>query len=386
MKTTASQRRPWWSGLCLVVLCVLLSTAADQAGSSLASPTSSFRQAEAGYSYIFPRDHGAHEEYQTEWWYYTGHLSTAAGRRFGYQLTFFRRALASEAARTNPSRWAIRQLYLAHFALSDLDRARFRFAEKISRAGIGKAGADAGRLRVWIDRWSVEAPTGTHEPHHLQASTTEFSIDLVVNPEKPPIVHGRRGISRKGDAPGQASHYYSLTRLGTTGTVTIGDQPLAVRGTSWMDHEFSSSDLGEDLTGWDWFSIQLGNQMELMLYQLRRKDGGFAPASSGTMVYPDGHTRHLSVSDFAVDVLDRWTSQTSGARYPSRWRVTVFPEELTVELVPRLAEQELMTERSTRVTYWEGAVGVTGTQQGASIEGQGYVELTGYAQSLKQRL
>ncbi|MFQ5990974.1 MAG: lipocalin-like domain-containing protein, partial [Nitrospiraceae bacterium] len=385
MNTTASQRRPWWSGPCLVILCLLPSSGAYETGNSFASPTSSFRQAEAGYSYIFPRDHGAHEEYQTEWWYYTGHLSTAAGRQFGYQLTFFRRALASEAARTNPSRWAIRQLYLAHFALSDLDRARFRFAEKISRAGIGKAGADAGRLRVWIDRWSAEALTGTHEPHHLEASTTEFSIDLVVNPEKPPIVHGRRGISRKGDAPGQASHYYSLTRLGTTGTVTIGDQPLAVRGTSWMDHEFSSSDLGEDLTGWDWFSIQLDNQMELMLYQLRREDGGFAPASSGTMVYPDGDTRHLSASDFAVDVLDRWTSQTSGARYPSRWRVTVFPEELTLELVPRLAEQELMTERSTRVTYWEGAVGVAGTQQGASIEGQGYVELTGYAQPLKQR-
>jgi predicted secreted hydrolase len=345
-----------------------------------------FRSAEPGYRYHFPRDHGAHDDFRTEWWYYTGHLTAENGRRFGYQVTFFRRGVEPDRVGANPSRWAIRQLYLAHVALSDLDRKQFRYAEKVSRAGLGKAGAEAGRLRVWIDRWSVGAAASPHEHHRLQAAAVEFSLDLVVTPEKPPVVHGERGVSRKGSAPPQASHYYSFPRLATAGTLTVNGERLSVQGISWMDHEFGSGDLGDDIAGWDWFSIQLSDKTELMLYRLRRSDGTVAPVSSGTAILPDGRTRHLSSTDIQVDVLDHWASRSSGGRYPSRWRVAVPALDLSLDLRPLLADQELATSRSTQVTYWEGAVEISGRLRGAPVSGQGYVELTGYAKPMRKRL
>ena len=347
---------------------------------------SGFRSAEPGYQYRFPRDHGTHDNFRTEWWYYTGHLTAENGRRFGYQVTFFRRGIEPERVGANPSRWAIRQLYLAHVALSDLDQKRFRYAEKVSRAGLGKAGAEAGRLRVWIDRWSIATSSSPHEHHRLAAATDEFSLDLTVTPEKPPVVHGARGVSRKGSAPPQASHYYSFSRLATAGTLTVGGERLSVQGTSWMDHEFGSGDLGDEIAGWDWFSVQLADRTELMLYRLRRFDGTVAPVSSGTAIFPDGRTRHLSLSEMQVDVLDRWTSPASGGQYPSRWRLAVPVLDLSLELRPLLSDQELTTSHSTQVTYWEGAIEATGRLRGEPIEGQGYVELTGYAKPMRKRL
>ncbi|MEW6542904.1 MAG: lipocalin-like domain-containing protein [Nitrospirota bacterium] len=345
-----------------------------------------FRPALAGYAYRFPADHGAHEEFRTEWWYYTGHLSSGDGRRFGFQLTFFRRGVEQESARASKSRWAIRHLYLAHLALSDHDRGRFRFAEKVSRAGLGKAGAESGRLHVWIDRWSAEARPGEPERHRLKAQTDGFAIDLVVAPEKPPVIHGEDSVSRKGRAPEQASHYYSLPRLATTGSLTVDGERLAVTGTSWMDHEFGSGDLAPDQVGWDWFSVQLDDRTELMLYRLRRTDGTVDPSSSGTLVFPDGRTRHLRNQEIRVESLDSWLSAASGARYPSRWRIAVPESNLSLELTPLLASQELITRRSTQVTYWEGAVRVTGRRDDKPVSGLGYVELTGYAERFKQRL
>lgn len=392
-----AHRSPWLSplrgplllGSCLAALLALVASAPaanPEAGSPGRASQPAFRPALAGYNYLFPRDHGSHDEFRTEWWYYTGHLSTASGRRFGYQLTFFRRGVDQASARSNPSRWAIRDLYLAHLALSDHDQARFRYAEKISRAGIGKAGAETGRLRVWIDRWSAEALPSVQDRQHLRASAEDFSLDLFVTPEKPPVIHGEGGVSRKGGALGQASHYYSLTRLATTGTVTVEGEPLAVSGTSWMDHEFGSGDLGPDQVGWDWFSIQLENRTELMFYRLRRADGATDQASSGTLVFPDGRSQHLLTSDVHIEALDHWTSGQSGARYPSRWHIEVPTAGLMLDLIPRLSNQELMTRRSTQVTYWEGAVEVTGKLREASIAGLGYVELTGYAERFRQKL
>jgi predicted secreted hydrolase len=348
--------------------------------------TAGFRSAEPGYRYQFPRDHGTHDDFRTEWWYYTGHLTAENGRRFGYQVTFFRRGVEPDRVGANPSRWAIRQLYLAHVALTDLDRKQFRYAEKASRAGLGKAGAEAGRLRVWVDRWSVEASASPHEHHRLQAAAGEFSLDLTVTPEKPPVVHGERGVSRKGSAPPQASHYYSFPRLATAGTLTVNGERLAMQGTSWMDHEFGSGDLGDDIAGWDWFSVQLSDNTELMLYRLRRSDGTVAPVSSGTAILPDGRTRHLSATDIQVDVLDHWVSRSSGGHYPSRWRMAVPALDLSLDLRPLLANQELTTTRSTQVTYWEGAVEVSGHLRGGPVSGQGYVELTGYAKPMRKRL
>ncbi len=345
-----------------------------------------FRSAEPGYQYRFPHDHGTHDDFRTEWWYYTGHLTAANGRRFGYQVTFFRRGIEPEKVGGNPSRWAIRQLYLAHVALSDLDQKRFHYAEKAGRAGLGRAGAEAGHLRVWIDRWSAEASASPHEHHRLLAATGEFTLDLTVTPEKMPVVHGKGGVSRKGSAPVQSSHYYSFSRLATAGTLTVGGERLSVQGTSWMDHEFGSGDLGDDLAGWDWFSVQLENRTELMLYRLRRSDGTVASVSSGTAILPDGRTQHLSATDIQVEALDRWTSKASGGQYPSRWRIAVPSLNLSLDVRPLLSDQELATSHTTQVTYWEGAVEVSGHLKDSPVSGQGYVELTGYAKPMKKRL
>jgi len=353
----------------------------------LAADTSQeFRIATEGYRYAFPRDHGAHDEFRTEWWYYTGQLTTKDGRPFGYQLTFFRRGMPRDQTKTLPSQWAVTQLYLAHFAVSDLSKGRFHFSEKISRAGLGKAGAARDRLHVWIDRWSAESPSAAPGTQTLQAADGDLAIQLTVSPRKPLVVHGTDGISHKGSARGQASHYYSFTRLATTGTLSIGAERFDVTGNSWMDHEFGSADLGKDLVGWDWFSLQLDDQRELMLYRLRRTDGSADPASSGTVIDRDGQGHHLSIGDFTLEPTSYWTSQASQARYPQRWRLTIPSQQLSLELVPLMAEQELSTTHSTQVTYWEGAIEATGSTQGRPARGQGYMELTGYAERIMQKL
>ena len=351
-----------------------------------ADTSQEFRLATVGYQYAFPRDHGAHEEFRTEWWYYTGQVTAIDGRPFGYQLTFFRRGMPHDQVRTLPSQWAVTQLYLAHFAVSDLSKGRFHYAEKISRAGLGKAGAARDRLHVWIDRWNAESPSAAPGVQTLHATEGDLALQLTVSPEKPLVVHGTGGISRKGATAGQASHYYSFTRLATTGTLSIGGERFDVTGSSWMDHEFGSADLDKDLVGWDWFSLQLDDQRELMLYRLRRADGSADPVSSGTIIDRNGLGHHLSIGDFTLEPTSYWTSQTSHARYPQRWRLTIPSQQLSLELVPLMAEQELSTTRSTQVTYWEGAIKTTGTAQGQPIHGQGYMELTGYAERITKTL
>lgn len=345
-----------------------------------------FRLATEGYRYEFPRDHGSHDGFRTEWWYYTGNLTTKHGRQFGYQLTFFRRGMPAEQIKTLPSKWSVTQLYLAHFAVSDLKNGRFHFVEKISRAGLSKAGAESNRLHVWIDRWHTESPQSTRDHQILSAAKGDLAIQLTVAPEKPLVIHGAGGISRKGAEPGQASHYYSFTRLATSGTIMIGSESFDVTGTSWMDHEFGSADLGKDLVGWDWFGLQLTDQTELMLYRLRRTDGSADPASSGTFIDRNGRGHHFSIDDFRLEPISFWTSPASKARYPQKWRLTIPLKQLSIDLVPRMAEQELTTSGSTQVTYWEGAIEATGTSQGRPLQGQGYMELTGYAERFSKKL
>ena len=364
----------------LLLSCSLLAVVPGLA----AETAEEFQVATAGYRYAFPRDHGTHEEFRTEWWYYTGQLTAKNGRPFGYQLTFFRRGMPRDHTKTLPSQWAATHLYLAHFAVSDLRKDRFHYAEKMSRAGLGKAGAVRDRLHVWIDRWSAESPATAPDTQILQAADGNLAIHLTVSPEKPLVVHGHDGISRKGSVA--ASHYYSFTRLATTGKLTIDNESFDVTGTSWMDHEFGSADLGKDMVGWDWFSLQLDDQRELMLYRLRRTDGSADPASSGTLIDRDGQGHHLSIGDFTLEPTSYWTSQTSHARYPQRWRLTIPSQHLSLELAPRMAEQELTTSRSTQVTYWEGAIEARGTAQGQPIKGQGYMELTGYVERIPNKL
>lgn len=384
--TSLTIRLPRWlkrialTGLCLIPVLAGAATAApgDPADTS-------FRLAQEGYRYEFPRDHGAHDAFRTEWWYYTGHLETAEGRRFGFEITFFRRAVAPDQVETRPSRWSVEQLYLAHLAITDVTGQRFHFRDRISRAGLGKAGADATRLHVWLDQWRAESPDQS-EQHRLDAKADGVALSLTLDPAKPLVVHGQRGISKKGAGAGQASHYYSFTNLTTAGTLTIGTETFRVTGTSWMDHEFGSADLGADLAGWDWFSIQLADKRELMIYRLRHADGSSDPASSGTLVLADGLTQHLSASDIQLTPLDTWTSPTSKAIYPSRWQVSIPSLGLALNLTPLLADQELRTTRSTQVTYWEGAVAVDGIEKGQPIKGQGYVEMTGYAKQVEKKL
>ena len=329
----------------------------------------------------FPEDHGSHPGYRTEWWYYTGNVEGPSLRKYGFQLTFFRTLLAPPGVEAswpeNPSAWRTSELFLAHAAVSDLGSRQFFHDEQVTRGAVGLAGVKQQRdqTAIFLGNWS--ATIG--QEHRLSAKTPSFSFDLACTPLKVPVLHGRQGYSLKGKNPESASCYYSFTRLETKGTISLGKESFSVQGTSWMDHEFSSAPLEEDLVGWDWFSVQLSDRTELMVYLLRHPDGSYSSASSGTFVKPDGESIHLTHEDFKVQILDRWTSKRSGATYPSRWRMRVFPLELELTIDPNLPDQELMTTRSTRVTYWEGSVSVSGRSRGEVVEGVGYVEMTGYA-------
>ncbi|HEX6176671.1 MAG TPA: lipocalin-like domain-containing protein [Candidatus Binatia bacterium] len=340
----------------------------------------SYRLALPGRTLSFPADHYSHPDFKTEWWYYTGHLQSESGRRFGYQVTFFRFGVRDRQASIQEKPPLFTELYMAHFALSNISGRDFLFRERINR-GIGdRAGAKTDRFFVWNEDWSVE---GDRDNHKISVNDRGTELRLELKSLKPPVLHGQNGYSQKGEGEGRASYYYSLTRMQAEGEIVAGGKREKVRGLSWMDHEFGSNQLGEDQLGWDWFSIQLENQSELMLYLMRRKDGSIDPYSHGTVVYTDGTTRHLALTDYRVDVRARWQSPKSGAEYPIKWRVIIPAEQIELELAPHFPEQELITNRSTRVTYWEGAVQVKGTLRTKPIAGSGYVEMTGYAGKVK---
>jgi len=324
----------------------------------------------------FPRDHASHPEYRVEWWYYTGNVS--AGRReFGYQLTFFRVGI-DPAWRASESAWAPHDVLFAHWALSDASGPRFRFHEQIARPALGMAGADTAAYRVWIDDWSA-ALAPDERTHRLHARAEDMALDLALVPEKPPVIHGADGLSHKSAVRGNASHYYSLSRLATTGWIRAGAESLNVSGESWMDHEFSTSQLDSSQVGWDWLSLQLDSNEELMLYQLRRRDGSIEPLSSGTWVASDGRGAFLPRSAFAIEPTGQWKSLASGAVYPHGWKVRVPSRGVDLTVTPLLDDQELRSRTMGGVIYWEGAVRIAGTRRGAPVSGKGYVELTGYA-------
>jgi predicted secreted hydrolase len=340
-----------------------------------------------GRKLIFPADHYSHPGFKTEWWYYTGHLATESGKRYGYQVTFFRFGVRDRQKESKEPP-LFTELYMAHFALSDIAAKKFIFRERINRGIAGKtdgrgygdkAGAAVDRYLVWNEDWKVE---GDQSNHRIQVNDRGTQLRLSLKSIKQPVLHGENGLSQKAAGEGRASYYYSLTRMQTEGDLIIDGKTEKVRGLSWMDHEFGSNQLGEDQVGWNWFSIQLDNNTELMLYLMRRKDGTVDPYSSGTLVDADGSTKHLKLADYRVEVLDRWKSPTSRANYPMKWKVTIPSESIELEINPEFPQQELITNRSTRVTYWEGAAKIRGTMRGKSTTGQGYVEMTGYAGKL----
>lgn len=274
----------------------------------------------------FPEDHASHSKYRTEWWYYTGNLKSSVGKRFGFQLTFFRRRIIPSASEnkwpTPASAWRTGQIYLAHAALSDLDGKHHFYAQDMGRGALGIAGEirDNDIIRIFLKKWSIRIGPNVH---HLKLISDPFSFELDLTPVKPPVFHGQKGYSRKGSMPESASCYYSLTRLETRGQVTLAEKTVAVSGLSWMDHEFSTAPLEPGLVGWDWFGLQLSDHTEIMIYLLRQKDGKFDPASSGTVVRSNGKTEHLSGHEIEVTVTDTWSSPNSKAEYPARWRLRI---------------------------------------------------------------
>jgi len=329
--------------------------------------------------FSFPDDHGPHPEFRTEWWYYTGNLETAAGRHVGFQLTFFRTALAPPdraASVDGASAWRASQLYLAHFAMTDTAGGRFHAASRLSREALGLSGARAQPFRVWLEDWSAESDVPGGFPVRLRAADGDVAIDLVLEIGKPLTLQGDRGWSAKGPEPGNASYYYSFTRMRARGTVRVGGESLDVSGLAWMDREWSTSALGRDLAGWDWLALQLDDGRDVMVYQLRGRDGAPDPHSAGTLIAADGSARRLAREDATLEVLDHWTSPASRVRYPSRWRLTIPTAGLSLEITPRLPAQELIV--GTR--YWEGAVRVQGMSGGRPVSGRGYVELVGYGE------
>ena len=335
-------------------------------------PDAGFARALSPRVFRFPEDHGPHPQFRTEWWYFTGNLQSSQGRRFGYQLTFFRMALAPHAP-ARLSRWGADQAYMAHFALTDVDGRRFSFSERFSRGALGLAGAGGNPLAVWLEDWTARETSASPWGMRLSAADGPVSIDLDLEALTPVVLNGERGLSRKGSGPGNASYYYSMPRLASRGSVTVGGKRFPVSGLSWLDREWSTSALSGDLAGWDWFALQLDDGRDLMFYRLRQQDGAAAPCSAGTLTAPDGSSRRLSREEVRLTVLDWWTSPASGTRYPARWRVGVPKEGIDLEVVPRLADQELLAS----FRYWEGAVAVKGV--GNSTQGgSGYLELTGY--------
>ncbi len=341
-----------------------------------------FQQALTVKDWDFPRDFGAHEAYQTEWWYYTGNLATDAGREFGFQLTFFRQALSPANQMTNASAeqqsdWRSNQIYSAHFTMSDIAEQQFYPTERFSRGTLGLAGAKALPYEVWLEDWSAsEIEPGKVR---LQAKTAEVSLDLIVEQSLPPVLQGDRGLSIKGKEPGNASYYYSLVQQPTAGSITIKDKSYAVAGLTWKDHEYSTSALSAGTVGWDWFSIQFDNGSALMLYLLRHEDGTLENTSAGTYISASGETKSLNSQDLQVEVLDHWKSPKNGALYPAKWQIAIPKLAMTLQAKPLMPNQELNVATAT---YWEGAVGFEGKQGETSVNGKGYVELTGYADRL----
>ncbi|MCG2787203.1 MAG: hypothetical protein L6461_19110 [Anaerolineae bacterium] len=341
-------------------------------------PVDGFAVADGSRSLIFPADFGAHPDFRTEWWYYTGNLSTPEGRPFGFELTVFRVSLVPPTVDLpDDSAWYSESLYFAHFALSDIAANEFHAYERYARPGPGLAGAQASPYRVWLEDWSIVETS--QDSYRLQAAQGGIAIELNLTDEMGVILHGENGYSRKGREVSNASYYYSQPRLRAEGTVRVQDETHQVSGLAWKDHEFSTGVLDKGQIGWDWFSLQFDDGSALMLFQLRESGGGTSDSSSGTFINAEGLAQSLQNEDFSITVLDQWRSPHTGGMYPSAWQIQINEPNCELNVQPWMADQEV---NFPAVTYWEGAVRFEGTCNGKSVNGNGYIELTGYAGNL----
>jgi predicted secreted hydrolase len=331
--------------------------------------------------FTFPEDFGAHEDFRTEWWYYTGNLQTAQGRHFGFELTIFRVSLIQPTTPLHTdSKWYNRSLYFAHFAVSDIADKKFSAFERYSRPGPGLAGAQADPFHVWLEDWNIRQDSAG--VYHLQAAQNGVILDLTLTDEMGVVFQGQNGYSRGGENGTNAAYYYSQPRLRAEGMVQVKGTQYPVSGLVWHDHEFSSGALDRSQIGWDWFSLQFENGPALMLFQLREHNGGISAASSGTFISASGKQQSIQKNGFDISVLDKWNSPHTRASYPSTWKIQLKQPNCSLEVHPWMADQEI---NFPEVTYWEGAVHFEGTCDNASVRGDGYVELTGYTGNLPLR-
>lgn len=354
-------------GICLVLLFAASGWAAD------------YQIALPGYHYQFPRDNFNHPDYQTEWWYYTGNLTSSTGRRFGFELTFFRQGISRTLG---SSAWVVHDLYMAHLALSDISGRRYYHAERINRAGPGIAGIDKTTGLIWNGNWQVHLGDPQQQ---LRGAVEDFGVQLEMTPAKPAVIQGQNGISQKGAGNGHASHYISLTRLLTSGSVVVNGTTYQVDGTSWMDHEFFTGSMAPNESGWDWVGLQFDDNTELMLYRMRHKDGSVDPYSSGSYVDAQGQSIFLSTKDFTMTSSgQRWTSPQTHGTYPLQWQISIPRLNLQLTITTPLASQELPGRIGP--SYWEGAVDIHGTHADRPLRGVGYLEMTGYGSGSTQGL
>jgi predicted secreted hydrolase len=370
------------AGLILLGFCAHAETPPGLPVAPAGPPPEPWQRAIGPWDWSFPRDHGAHPPFKTEWWYFTGNVRDAQGRRFGYQLTLFRQGIQFKTAQPHSS-WSVRDFYFGHFTISDIAANKFHVEERISRGALSDAGAAPGHMDVKLGSWTIQQQ-GDAEDYKLSAHSTDLDLNLEEKPATPLVLEGVGGLSRKDLGEGNASYYYSYPRLTTNGSLRIGDTTYTVEGESWFDHEFSTSSLGRDEVGWDWFCLQLDNHEEVMLYVLRMKSGAISPVSEGTWIAADGKPHRLPPGSFTIDKTATWRSAASGAVYPAGWHIVVPGHHADLTVTPAMADQELRLTKMAPLDYWEGACDAHGTIDGKNISGVGYTELTGYAGALKE--
>jgi predicted secreted hydrolase len=359
--------------LSTVALSVCSTIAAIAFGASIASG----ELALPGYRYRFPADYFSHSSYQTEWWYYTGNLKTREGQEFGFELTFFRFHPDERDNADLNSVWSTSQIYIAHFALTDMSHKRFYVEERVNRSGPGLAGVDGNRGEVWNGNWSARWLSYEPVRQRIEAVTGNAHLRLELTSQKPVVIHGENGVSRKGPEPGEASHYYSLTRLAVSGSLSFEGHTFQTTGQAWMDREFFSTVKNDPVAGWDWMCIQLSTDEEIMLYRLRLKDGSLSPYSSATFVGAGGKSEFLDSRKFSLEPMKKWHSSVTQGDYPVEWKIGLPSKQISLHLTTTVQDQELVTG-ITR-SYWEGAVRYAGTEAGVPVTGVGYLEMTGYA-------
>lgn len=353
---------------------------------SMSNPNKMFKRVLEPMEFQFPGDHLAHPDYKTEWWYFSGNVNTSVNdeieRAFAYQFTLFRFALEPEVEQKKDSLWRTNTIYMAHLALTDLNQKQYYQQERFSREALGLAGASQnndGTLQFWLNHWQAKSLYPEQLlPLKLKLKGNKFALDFQLDAVKPVVLQGENGFSQKSQQAGNASYYYSYTRLATQGTITLGQHTYPVQGLSWLDREWSTSSLGVDQQGWDWFSLQLDDGSDLMLYQMRKKDGTKDSFSSASFVDIKGQSQRLLATEFNMWPVEFWRSPDSGIRYPVKWQIEVPKYKLSLTVQAVVNAQEWSKKKDASFNYWEGAVVIEGFKDRQEISGSGFLEMTGY--------